>query len=212
MDGEGELNRHTKSPAFEIRVSQKDNPMLSEIRRVLEHWKFDCDVAEYRHPTEVIVLRITGRWFERLRLLGMVRPKRLLARFVKSVVLDDIAFEMTAKEVLTVESVAFLGDKEVVTMGTSTQTYFAEGFASHNTRLGTPEEIGARIRSNDLMHHSEEELDPLHPYDFELRDVDGHLRGRDARLPRKDPAKVLVRYDETHPKVMRGWFRDLGLG
>ncbi len=75
----------------------------------------------------------------------------------------------------------------------------------HYTRVGTPEQIGRRIRNLDTLFHAEEELDPLRPYDFELREVDGHLKGRDARLPRLDPQKVLAPYGGMHPKVMVNW-------
>lgn len=74
----------------------------------------------------------------------------------------------------------------------------------HYTRIGDPADIGRRVYSNDLMHHSPEELDPAKPYDFRLKTVDGHLRGRDATLPTLDDS-LLVPYDGTHPKAMEGW-------
>lgn len=81
----------------------------------------------------------------------------------------------------------------------------------HYTRTGTPEAIGKRIRNLDTLFHSEDELDPMQPYDFVLRAVDGHLKGRNARLPEIDPSLVLSRYRGTHPCVMRSWFTEHGI-
>lgn len=74
----------------------------------------------------------------------------------------------------------------------------------HYSRCGDPAIIGERIRANDLMHHRQEELDPVKPYDFRLKAVDGHLRGRDATLATLDPS-LLVRFEGTHPAAIQGW-------
>jgi hypothetical protein len=78
----------------------------------------------------------------------------------------------------------------------------------HYTRVADAETIGRRIRNLDALFHAPEELDDERPYDFRLRDVDGHLKGRDARLPQKNPKDVLVPYLDTHPAVMLKWLKE----
>jgi hypothetical protein len=75
----------------------------------------------------------------------------------------------------------------------------------HYSRLGTPEEIGRRLRNLDSLFHRDEELDCERPYDFVLREVDSHLKP-EYRTPKTVDSSVLQPYCGTHPKVMQDWW------
>jgi DNA polymerase I-like protein with 3'-5' exonuclease and polymerase domains len=77
-------------------------------------------------------LWIIGGRSENLRFLGTIRPKRLLERSRR-------VWENSSLHKLdfsnTVASVNLLGDRELVSMETSTHTFLAEGFLSHNCNI-----------------------------------------------------------------------------
>jgi len=66
-----------------------------------------------------------------VRFLGSIRPKRLLEK------LDiDLLGRFTGSKVALVKT-EFLGEREVIALKTTTGTFIAEGFASHNSEYGT---------------------------------------------------------------------------
>jgi hypothetical protein len=84
--------------------------------------------AQMRAPVVKIVVR--GGLFEQMRLLGTIRPPRLLERWEKLVDLKRRRFEGAA---VRVESIQRAGRGELVRLGTSSHTYVAEGLLCHNT-------------------------------------------------------------------------------
>ena len=131
FDGEGHLSqgvRRGRSDQHYLRVgfAQRDNELANEARQVLREAGFRW--GEYRQRSGCISFGITGRLPEALRLLGSVRPKRLLGKF-------DAArlggmYAIAAPSVVAIEP---LGTRPVVALGTSTGTLVAEGLASHNS-------------------------------------------------------------------------------
>ena len=63
-----------------------------------------------------------------LEFLGRCRPKRLLSK-----VASWLEGAVTPDTFMQVESLEFLGDQEVIALGTTTGTFFAEGLFSHNS-------------------------------------------------------------------------------
>lgn len=134
VDGEGHLNqRRKKNPngnynSCSIGFAQKDNKMLSEFLEYCDKFGFNfsgkCDI------TGCNKMQLTTRK-DVVRFLGSIRPKRLLEK------LDiDLLGRFTGSKVALVKT-EFLGEREVIALKTTTGTFIAEGFASHNSEYGT---------------------------------------------------------------------------
>lgn len=63
-----------------------------------------------------------------MEFLGKIRPRRLLDRFN-----PELLGKMQRKDAVAVVEVVDIGEREVVALKTSTGTFIAEGFASHNS-------------------------------------------------------------------------------
>lgn len=138
LDGEGSLSNPTgRGGSTMLQVAQVDNEALAAFEVYAEGLGFDF--RRYESGTgqfpgsskQVHKLHLRGGRREVLRALGELRPKRLLRKFA-----DLGGCEQLGRfdgETVAVESVEFIGDHEVVTLGTSTMTLVAEGFAHHNS-------------------------------------------------------------------------------
>lgn len=129
FDGEGWATVY-KNHKLAVGVSQKNGPTLERLKRLLtmKDIRFNESTSVI---SDVAVLSPAGRW-EMLKTIGMLRPERLLEK-----VLENGVFGAKARGKHTpaaiILSIEFLGDTEVVTIGTSTKTLIANGFLSHNS-------------------------------------------------------------------------------
>jgi hypothetical protein len=134
VDGEGNLNqRGKKNPngnynSCSIGFAQKDNKMLSTFLEYCD--KFGFNFSGKRDITGCNKLQLTTRK-EVVKFLGSIRPRRLLGKFD-----IDLLGRFTGNKVALVKK-EFLGEREVVALKTTTGTFIAEGFASHNSEYGT---------------------------------------------------------------------------
>jgi hypothetical protein len=71
---------------------------------------------------------LTGGRSQLLRFLGQIRPRRLLGGFH-----PDDGGRIRSIGNVRIKRIRFLGDREVIGLTTSTGTFVAEGFASHNS-------------------------------------------------------------------------------
>ena len=107
--------------------SQKDNIVALQARRILEEELDICMTESWNDKSGVCSFRITGM-VETLRLIGSVRPARLLENLRwEGVSLPQI------NSALEIEGIDELEDTEVVAIGTSTKTLIANGLVSHNS-------------------------------------------------------------------------------
>jgi hypothetical protein len=123
FDGEGNLCCNKKK-RFVMSFVQKDNVMLHQVKQELD--KRGIRYGIYERPGNMRSIHIT-RKKDVIKLLGLIKPKRLMTKFKVDWLGGIHAFEMphlVKKE--------FVGIKEVVSMKTSSGTYIAEGYASHN--------------------------------------------------------------------------------
>ena len=132
FDGEGHFSRQAM-----LGFSQRENVMLSKVRKYLDELGF-----KYweRHDTgtnnDVTVLQLAGGRASLSRFLGQIRPERLLQKvdinlFGSIGRHDFVGQDFEHPLVLSVTSV---GEQEVVALETTTQTFIAEGLASHNCK------------------------------------------------------------------------------
>lgn len=125
FDGEGHVggNLQKRGSSGALGYAQKKNAMSAAVERSLDLYGFKWG----RRGGDVRQYRIAGGKTEVLRFLGQVRPQRLLEKFD----IDRLGL-MRSKRV-RIESVEKVGEADVVGIGTSTGTFVAEGFASHNS-------------------------------------------------------------------------------
>lgn len=127
FDGEGCLsgnssNHHTRNLGF----TQRCGPIADRAIALLSERGFELGVS--KRPDGVWQVTIHGGLSEKLRLLGSIRPERLVAKAEN--LWENRQIGWTSHVV--VESIEFLGDQEVVALSTGTGTFVAEGMLSHN--------------------------------------------------------------------------------
>jgi ribonucleoside-diphosphate reductase alpha chain len=129
FDGEGWLTLNGVNK-LGLGVCQNEGPVLDKIKELLT--EYDIPFSEVAsNQSNVKIITPLGRW-GKLKTLGMIRPIRLLEK------LGDNLFQTKARgkhntPPATITSIEFLGDKDVITIGTSTKTLIANGFMSHNS-------------------------------------------------------------------------------
>ena len=121
FDGEGHLRKNIR-----MGFAQKSNAMLNAVIGFLGDRNFNLTVRR-RSLWDVAELEILGRE-EVLRFLGSIRPLRLLSKFD-----PDNLGELRSRNSVSIRSNTPVGNQPVITIGTSTKTLIAEGFASHNS-------------------------------------------------------------------------------
>jgi hypothetical protein len=141
FDGEGHLAHHRRGESitqFRLAFAQCDNQMLESTKMFLK--ELGIRYTEYLRPAGVRNGRNEqANWRlyishtpDILKFLGLCRPGRLLAKFQP----DQLGGIWSEGQALgggvEVVSKRFLGIQDVISMATSTKTFVAEGFASHN--------------------------------------------------------------------------------
>lgn len=134
LDGEGNLSNMqfdsngTQYSSLGLHFTQKPNVMMDTVKGILS--SYGIKFGEYiGKDGDVNRLQMYGKT-KVLSLLGKVRPKRLLEKlnFNSLGMIKDLP-----ERPVKVISKKFVGEMEVVTLGTSTETLIANGFASHNS-------------------------------------------------------------------------------
>ena len=109
-----------------LSINQNPGLIFDRICQLLRKWGFVFSVGE-QHKGSVCMRARISRKIEVARLFGMVRPQRLLPKLTPAWFNAVMAYEHE-----TVVSIEKAGHTDVVMFGTSTSTYVAEGFPSHN--------------------------------------------------------------------------------
>lgn len=126
MDGEGWASGQ------KVGFGQNDGHVLEEARRILTErgFRFSCRKSPNARCNQVT---ITGDK-EGLRLLGTLRPKRLLP---KAPLLWEgrRTWHPRTGDYAEVRRLSFAGVMDVVSMQTTTKTFVANGFLSHNCQV-----------------------------------------------------------------------------
>lgn len=135
-DGEGHLSIADRK-GCQLGLAQNQGLVLDEIVRVLNSLGFKslrlAPKGDGRANT-CVSLQMMGGWREVARLLGSVRPVRLLEKFVSSLRAGHFTKQMEGQgEPLEVVKSYKEPDEWVVGLETSTRTYICEGFGAHNS-------------------------------------------------------------------------------
>lgn len=138
LDGEGCISKRNTSAG--INVSQREGPVWDRLVRYARDRGYSAciegDKAErpHKHGKAPVPKLAFGRMDEIFRLIGQTRPTRFIGnRFWEG-------RELPGKRNggvgwATITKIEAIGEGDVVDMQTTTGTYIAEGFVSHNTTL-----------------------------------------------------------------------------
>lgn len=132
FDGEGYFGGLANG-GLRLGYSQRENAMMAQTRTLL-------DDLGFRHSSRpasaegVTDLRLVGSTSALLTFMQAVRPPRLLAKWRENNLLEQLTLRrQAALPSPVVVAAEFLGEREVAALTSSTGTYIAEGFGSHNT-------------------------------------------------------------------------------
>ncbi len=135
LDGEGSFAKHERSAS--VTVSQRPGAVWERLKRYCDergyayHVESDkCERASKYGSTPVPKLRL-GRLDELFRLIGQTRPTRFIGRrFWEGRELPGKRSGIGWAKIVSIEP---LGEQVMIDLQTTTGTYIAEGFVSHNT-------------------------------------------------------------------------------
>ena len=155
LDAEGWVSTANGSGSHTLGVAQREGPTLDKVRRLLSARGFD--IAIQWHKSGVSRVMVRGGVRENVRLLGTVRPGRLLAKSHK--LWEDRWTRSKAACTRKVLAINYLGEREVIGIRTSTGTLIGEGYLMHNSQIelrilaevsGDPGFVAAFQKGEDL--------------------------------------------------------------
>ena len=129
FDGEGYYSKQGL-----LGIAQNKGQVLDNLVELLTERGCDISTTLKEEGRDCIDITINGGSSEKMKFLGSIRPRRLLAKFTNQFYGTRI-YDKTSKYV-TVESIEDAGNRDVVALGTSTSTLLAAGMFSHNTKVG----------------------------------------------------------------------------
>src|SRR3990167_3808159 len=138
LDGEGSMTKYGTKYFGGINVSQRHGSVWDRLQKYCKdreyNYRIESDKAERKSKFgKVPVPKICfGRMDEIFRLIGQTRPTRFLGnRFWEGRELPGKRSDF--KCWATITDIQEIGERDVIDLQTSTGTFIAEGFVSHNT-------------------------------------------------------------------------------
>jgi hypothetical protein len=132
-DGEGCLRMDSKA-GMTLGISQLPGVVLEEVAAALQRRGFNFTRGGTGARRAVTTLALRGGWEEVTRLLGSVRPMRLLNKFETSLHADGFGRQLRAiGPPVQVTRAYNEGSEWVAGLETSTHTYICEGYGAHNS-------------------------------------------------------------------------------
>lgn len=136
IDGEGSVGYyHDKAHGkrepgggAQMAIAQNPGEILERIISLLTQWGISHGIQ--RGSTGTTRYVTIGRKSAIAQLLGMTRPVRLLPKWR-----PEWLAAVRAESQSTVEAIEYLGEREIIGLQTTTETYIAEGYAAHNTYI-----------------------------------------------------------------------------
>ena len=130
-DGEGSISLVGRK-GIQSNIAQNEGEVFQRIVQELELRNFKFSILE--GYSSVSQLQLRGGWRELARLLGSVRPMRLLTKFKRILESGDFNKELLSNgKIIEVVDFEDLGSTDVIGIETTTHTYLCEGFGAHNS-------------------------------------------------------------------------------
>lgn len=174
LDGEGWVSKSHSG------IGQNEGIVYNKIIELFDFFKIKYNVNEGKKCKKITT---NGKW-ESIKLLGMFRPPRLLSK--SKLLWEDKKLTGQKNPYAKIINIEFLGEKEVVALGTSTQTLIANGFLSHNSRLRPS---GAKV-----LNSANESTGAVHWMKF--IDSIAYFVGQKGRIP-----AFLISLNISHPDI-----------
>lgn len=153
----GTQGRRGSHGGLRISFAQHEGAVLTETTNLLRDLGFEPRGPRFHRNSGVAYLTLQGA-YECLRFLGQVRPLRLLENVRATDWWEGVTPHAPRQEVPDpnngferVAWVEYVGEREVVAIGTSTQTLFAEGLFSHNSAAADTKQAGKVFEPADQM-------------------------------------------------------------
>lgn len=133
-DGEGSVSFENRCGS-QLSVAQKEGPILERLMNAIEYHGFDYGKRSVSLPeSRVRSLQILGGWTEIARLLGSLRPTRLLSKFTEALRAGVFDKQLRClSDPLEIVKAYDEGEQWVAGLETSTHTYLCEGYGAHNS-------------------------------------------------------------------------------
>lgn len=139
FDGEGYLT-YTTHNGKALGFTQNENPMLTKVKMLLDTYGYSY-TEQTNNVSGTKNLRLTGGLSTILEFLGKARPPRILERWEK-----DTDGGIWAKDTPEIVNISSIGKGKIASMSTSSKTYIANGYPSHNTHWIWKQDL------SNLMH------------------------------------------------------------
>jgi hypothetical protein len=137
FDGEGSLSKRSRDgSSLTINISQNPGPLLERVKELLTDSDFQYSIHASNGQNTCQHLYIKGGTREFIRLLGMYRPQRLLAKLLASNC--DLELWLTPDPIV---DVTYVGMKDMIELQTGEGTHFANGFAVHNRKSEQSDDV-----------------------------------------------------------------------
>ena len=133
FDGEGHLSKSSDTEriaAWKVGVAQNEGVVLSQIRNQLDSRGYSYYINDRKDNKQVI---LSGGWRKVLRILGEVRPSRLMLKFKNMLEQMPALKKNSTYELAEVTKVESVGNAPIASIRTSNGTFITNGFLSHNT-------------------------------------------------------------------------------
>lgn len=141
LDGEGHVRKGREGRSSSVGMNQVIGPTAEMMVEVAQKFgEFEVDLIEQPNPRHQnqVQIRALGGAAGAAAILGQVRPPRLLSKFTLE------GGIVQCKHPAKVVHVEPMGMADVQSIETTAKTYFAEGFAVHNT-TNYPERLDPRF-------------------------------------------------------------------
>jgi len=131
LDGEGYVSKTS------IGISQKPGKIFNKIVKILEEkgYKFSVRVDDKRNINHVYITSFS----QIIELLGKTGSTRLIENLQKHI--EGINVPGRATTVDTIISIEYVGEMEVIGIGTEHKTIIANGLMSHNSEYGSLQKL-----------------------------------------------------------------------
>jgi hypothetical protein len=132
FDGEGTLYNRGNGSGCAITIVQNEGNILNRIIKTIKTYTQNIRIYNYAcgKNGKCRTVRVLGTTNERLEFLGKIRPERL----IEKVNFDRLGRLESRNGIDLVKKIELVGKKEIIILGTSTNTFICDGYPMHNCK------------------------------------------------------------------------------